>query len=53
MPIQNLEHSSSRQVGLFVEVDGGMIQFGDINYRRDFVAEKLSMHYVSFFEFFG
>ena len=48
MPSQNLEHSSSRQIGLFVEVDGGMTQFGDINYRRDFVAGKLSMHYLSF-----
>ena len=44
-PVVKLSHSSSRSVEIYLELDGQLCNFVNIDYRRQFVAEKLGIHF--------
>lgn len=44
LPLRELAYSSARTVSIYVELDGRLVHYANITYRRQFVAEKLSMH---------
>ena len=44
LPLRELAFSSSRTVAIYVELDARLTHYANVTYRRQFVAEKLSMH---------
>ena len=44
-PAAKLSHSSSRSVGIYLELDGQLCNYVNVDYRRQFIAEKLGIHF--------